>query len=276
MGIYYLLSSLIFCISGTFSSLFIRIELLLTDNRTLLNENQNFYKLSITLHGLIMIFFLVMPILYGGFGNYFIPIFLNSSEVTFPIINNFAFLLLVISFFIAVISIFSDFGCGCGWTFYPPLSISLMNFSIAALNILLVSLIISGISSFLGSLNSMITINKMKDNGMSLWKISLFIISIFFTAILLILTLPILSTGIIFLLVDLNLNTIIYLSSFGGDSILYQHFFWFFGHPEVYILILPAFGIFTQEISTFSQKIIFGTQSMSLAISCISFLGSVV
>ena len=273
LGIYYLFISIIFSIVGFLFSILIKLELNESYFSIININNHNFYNVTITLHGLIMIFLLVMPILYGGFGNYFIPIFLYSSEVIFPIINNIAFSFLPISFFIALISIFSDFGCGFGWTLYPPLSISLMNFSIAILNILLISLLISGISSFLGSLN-FISTSLAFSNG--IFFISIFIIGILFTAILLILTLPIFTCGLFFLLSDLNFNTIIYLFNFGGDSILYQHFFWFFGHPEVYILIIPAFIILSHEISTFSQKIIFGFNSMILAIISISFLGSIV
>merc|ERR1712123_381736 len=220
LGIYYLLSAFIFGISGTLISVLIRIELYSTGNRIISPENQNFYNVSVTLHGLIMIFFLVMPGLFGGFGNYFAPIFQGSPEVVYPRVNNLSILILFLSYFLAVLSFVSEFGGGTGWTLFP-------------------------------------------------W-------SLLITAAMLLLTLPILSGALLMVLADLHSNSLFFDPVFGGDPILYQHLFWFFGHPEVYILIIPAFGIISIVISGISQIIIFGNQSMIFAMSCISLLGTVV
>merc|ERR1712127_409585 len=191
LGIYYLLSAFIFGISGTLISVLMRIELYSLGNRIISPENQNFYNVSITLHGLLMIFFLVMPGLFGGFGNYFAPIFQGSPEVVYPRVNNFSILVLFLSYLFVILSLISEFG------------------------------------------------------------------------------------GVM-VLADLHSNTLFFDPVFGGDPVLYQHLFWFFGHPEVYILIIPAFGIISIIISSSYQKIIFGNQSMIFAMSCISLLGSVV
>merc|ERR1712080_187550 len=210
--------------------------------------NQNFYNVSITLHGLIMIFFLVMPGLFGGFGNYFAPIFQGSPEVVYPRVNNLSILILFLSYFLAVLSFVSEFGGGTGWTLYPPLSTSFMSLSPSATAYLVFGLLMSGISSCLTSLNFFITILNLRSYCLTLKTMPLFPWSLLITAAMLLLTLPVLS----------------------GDPVLYQHLFWFFGHPEVYILIIPAFGIISIVISGISQKIIFGNQSMIYAMSCIS------
>merc|ERR1711933_311283 len=229
LGIYYLLSAFIFGISGTLVSVLMRIELYSSGNRIIPPENQNFYNVSITLHGLLMIFFLVMPGLFGGFGNYFVPIFIGSPEVVYPRVNNLSILIIPISYILVIFSILTEFGGGGGWTLYPPLS-----------------------------------------------TMPLLPWAIFITGVMLILTLPVLSGALLMVLADLHSNTLFFDSVFGGDPVLYQHLFWFFGHPEVYILIIQAFGVISIVISGISQKIIFGNQSMIYAMSCISLLGSVV
>ena len=223
-----------------------------------------------------MIFFVVMPGLYGGFGNYFVPVFLGSPEVAFPRVNSFSFLLLPVSYGFMILSTGSEFGGGVGWTLYPPLSTSLMSLSPAAVDVIIDGLVIAGISSFFSSLNFFATIVNMRGNGLSCGILPLFPWAILITALLLILTLPVLSGALVMLLADLHFNTIYYDPAFGGDPVLYQHFFWFFGHPEVYILIIPAFGIISQALAGASQKILFGNQSMVLAMACLSVLGSVV
>ena len=276
LGIYYLLSALIFGLSGTLLSVFIRIELYSSGNRIISPENQNFYNISITLHGLLMIFFLVMPGLFGGFGNYFVPIFIGSPEVVYPRVNNLSILIIPISYILVIFSILTEFGGGRGWTLYPPLSTSLMSLSPSSTGYILYGLLMSGISSCLTSINFFTTIINMRSYNMTLNTMPLLSWAIFITGVMLILTLPILSGGLIMLLADLHYNTVFFDPIFGGDPILYQHLFWFFGHPEVYILIIPAFGIISIIISGIAQKIIFGNQSMILAMSCISILGSVV
>merc|ERR1712099_138674 len=221
LGIYYLLSAFIFGISGTLVSVLLRIELYSSGNRIISPENQNFYNVSITLHGLLMIFFLVMPSLFGGFGNYFAPIFQGSPEVVYPRVNNLSILILILSYLFFVLSFFSEFGGGTGWTFYPPLSTSFMSLSPSSTANLIFGLLISGVSSCLTSLNFWVTILNLRSYYLTLKTMPLFPWAILITGGMLLLTLPI----------------------FGGDPIFYQHLFWFFGHPEVYILIIPAFGI---------------------------------
>lgn len=254
----------------------LRLELYSSGHRIISTENQNFYNLTFTLHGLLMIFFLVMPGLYGGFGNYFVPIFLGAPEVAFPRINSFSFLLLWVSYGLIILSMISEFPGGAGWTLYPPLSTSLMTLSPVTIDLIIDGLLVSGISSFLSSLNFMGTISNLRLSGLVLAYIPLFTWGIIITALLLLLTLPILTGALGVVLGDLHFNTIYFDSGFGGDPVLYQHFFWFFGHPEVYILIIPAFGIISQVISNMSEKVVFGTQSMVLAMTCISILGSIV
>merc|ERR1712032_1084989 len=272
----YLLSAFIFGISGTLISVLMRIELYSSGNRIISPENQNFYNISITLHGLLMIFFLIMPGLFGGFGNYFVPIFQGSPEVVYPRINNFSILILFLSYFLLILSLISDFGGGTGCTLYPPLSTSFMSLSPSSTASLILGLLVSGISSCLTSLNFWITILSLRSYCLTLKTMPLFPWALLITAAMLLLVLPVLSGALLMVLADLHSNTLFFDSVFGGDPVLYQHLFWFFGHPEVYILIIPAFGIISIIISGISQKIIFGNQSMIFAMSCISLLGSVV
>merc|ERR1711887_253530 len=274
LGMYYLLSALIFGISATSFSVLVRIELYSSGNRILSPENQNFYNVSITLHGLLMIFFLLMPGLFGGFGNYFVPIFLGSHEVVYPRVNNLSILIIPVSYIMVFYSVLSEFGGGGGWTLYPPLSTSLMSLSPSSTGYILYGLLMSGISSCLTSINFLTTIINMRSYSMTLNTMPLLPWAIFITGVMLILTLPVLSGALIMLLADLHYNTVFFDPVFGGDPVLYQHLFWFFGHPEVYVLIIPAFGIISIVISGIAQKIIFGNQSMILAMSCISVLGN--
>merc|ERR1711868_304451 len=276
LGMYYLLSALIFGISATSFSVLVRIELYSSGNRILSPENQNFYNVSITLHGLLMIFFLVMPGFFGGFGNYFVPIFQGSPEVVYPRVNNLSILILSLSYLLLVLSLISEFGGGTGWTLYPPLSTSFMSLSPSSTANLILGLLVSGISSCLTSLNFWVTILNLSSYCLTLTTMPLFPWALLITAAMLLLTLPILSGGLLMVLSDLQSNTLFFDPMFGGDPIFYQHLFWFFGHPEVYILIIPAFGIISIIISGILQKIIFGNQSMIYAMSCISLLGSVV
>merc|ERR1711975_26465 len=276
LGIYYLLSAFIFGISGTLISVLIRIELYSSGNRIISPENQNFYNINITLHGLLMIFFLIMPVLFGGFGNYFAPIFQGSPEVVYPRVNNLSILLLFLSYLFLILSLISEFGGGTGWTLYPPLSTSFMSLSPSSTGNLIFGLLISGISSCLTSLNFWVTILNLRSYSLTLKTIPLFPWAFLITALMLLLTLPVLSGALLMVLADLHSNTLFFDPVFGGDPVLYQHLFWFFGHPEVYILIIPAFGVISIVISGISQKIIFGNQSMIYAMSCISLLGSVV
>merc|ERR1711988_1045243 len=208
-----------------------------------------------------------MPGLFGGFGNYFVPIFQGSPEVVYPRVNNLFFIIL---------SIISEFGGGTGWTLYPPLSTSFMSLSPSSTAYLIFGLLMSGISSVLTSVNFWITILNLRSYCLTLKTMPLFPWSLLITAAMLLFTLPVLSGALLMVIADLHSNTLFFDPVFGGDPVLYQHLFWFFGHPEVYILIIPAFGVISIVISGIAQKVIFGNQSMILAMSCISLLGSVV
>merc|ERR1739838_698162 len=276
LGIYYLLSSFIFGISGTLVSVLMRIELYSSGNRIISPENQNFYNVSISLHGLLMIFFLVMPGLFGGFGNYLVVIFQGSPEVVYPRVNNLSILILFLSYLFLILSLISEFGGGTGWTLYPPLSTSFMSLSPSSTGNLVLGLLISGVSSCITSLNFWITILNLRSYSLTLKTMPLFLWSLLITAAMLLLVLPILSGALLMVIADLHSNTLFFDPVFGGDPVLYQHLFWFFGHPEVYILIIPAFGVISIVISGVAQKIIFGNQSMIFAMSSISLLGSLV
>merc|ERR1711970_1568596 len=198
------------------------------------------------------------------------------GEVVYPRVNNLSILILFLSYFFVILSFISDFGGGTGWTLYPPLSTSFMSLSPSSTASLIFGLLMSGISSCLTSLNFWVTIQNLRSYSLTLKTMPLFPWALLITAAMLLLTLPILSGALLLVLADLHSNTLFFDPIFGGDPVLYQHLFWFFGHPEVYILIIPAFGIISIVISGIAQKIIFGNQSMILAMSCISVLGSVV
>merc|ERR1712224_327849 len=270
------LSAFIFGISGTLISVLIKIELYSSGNRIISPENQNFYNVSITLHGLLMIFFLVMPGLVGGFGNYFAPVFQGSPEVVYPRINNFSILIFFPSYFLLIFFLISEFGGGTGWTLYPPLSTFFMSLSFLSIAFMVFGLLMSGISSCLTSLNFWVIILNLRSYSLTLKTLPLFFWALFIIAAMLLLVLLVLIGALLMVLADLHSNTLFFDPVFGGDPVLYQHLFWFFGHPEVYILIIPAFGVISIVIAGVAQKIIFGNQSMIFAMSCISLLGSVV
>merc|ERR1712032_1131820 len=204
-----------------------RIELYSSGNRIISPENQNFYNVSLTLHGLLMIFFLVMPGLFGGFGNYFVPIFQGSPEVVYPRVNNFSILILSLSYLFIIFSLISEFGGGTGWTLYPPLNTSFMSLSPSSHVNLIFGLLISGISSSLTSLNFWTTILNLSSYYLTLKTMPLFPWALLITAGMLLLTLPILSGGLLMVLSDLQSNTLFFDPMFGGDPVLYQHLFWF-------------------------------------------------
>ena len=282
IGILYIFVASALGIISVIFTMYMRLELMDPGVQYMLDENGDpnghLWNVLITGHGILMMFFVVIPLLFGGFGNYFMPLMIGAPDMAFPRMNNLSFWMFFAGATLAVMSVFmpggnGQLGSGVGWVLYAPLSTNEQGWS---MDLAIFAVHLSGASSILGAINMITTFLNMRAPGMTLFKVPLFAWSIMVTAMLILLALPVLAGAITMLLTDRNFGTAFFDAANGGDPVLYQHILWFFGHPEVYIIIVPAFGIISHVISTFSKKPIFGYLGMVWAMIGIGVLGFVV